>query len=328
MPRRPNPSEIEQCIRSLVPPEPESLYAPVRFLLEGGGKRARPILTLLAAEISANADDSGHFGSHDNAMFAGVAVELLHNFTLVHDDIMDRAASRRGRPTLHTKFGVSAAILSGDVLVALASQALAKTNSECHYDMLAEFALGFRAVCEGQALDADFEQRPTISISGYIQMIDLKTAKIFELAAVLGSLAAGGSYKEELRAYAHHLGLAFQIADDLLDLIADQAVFGKTIGGDILEGKRTFLYAALCEREAKLDGMDRELLLRIREHRTTQEDIALTRSVMQRLGILDLARQRSEEETSKAETAIAHLPSSEALDDLRSFGHALLRRDR
>jgi geranylgeranyl diphosphate synthase, type II len=325
MPDRTNSAKIEQIIRALVPSGPVSLYDPVRYLLDGGGKRARPMLTVLCAEVA---------GSHEsqdiqhNAILAGAAVELLHNFTLVHDDIMDHAASRRGRPTLHTKFGVSEAILSGDVLVALANEALAQVQSPMKAEMLREFAFGFRAVCEGQALDTDFELQPSVSIDQYLHMIDMKTAKIFELAAVLGSLATDGVYKEELRAYAHHLGLAFQIADDLLDLTAEEAVFGKTIGGDILEGKRTFLYAALCEKEDKLNGSDRELLERIREHRTTSDDIALARNVMERLGILHLARERSAMETEQAERAIAMLPESEALTELRAFGHKLLRRDR
>jgi geranylgeranyl diphosphate synthase type II len=315
--------EIETCIRELVPKEPLSLYDPVRFLLDGGGKRARPFLTLICATIASDEQDS-----NGDALLAGVAVELLHNFTLVHDDIMDHAASRRRRPTLHTKFGSSAAILSGDVLVALANEALARVSSPLKHEMLREFAFGFRAVCEGQALDTDFEQRASITVDEYLHMIDMKTAKIFELAAVMGSLAAGGSYREELRAYAHHLGLAFQIADDLLDLTANEALFGKTIGGDILEGKRTFLYAALCEQEETLDSNDTTLLTRIREHRTTTEDIALARSVMDRLGILEQARKRSEQETATAEQAIANLPVGSAVDELRAFGHKLLRRDR
>ena len=322
---RTNSAKIEQIIRALVPSGPASLYDPVRYLLDGGGKRARPTLTMLCADIASSheSNDIQH-----NAMLAGAAVELLHNFTLVHDDIMDHAASRRGRATLHTKFGVSSAILSGDVLIALADEALAQVSTNEKAEMLREFAFGFRAVCEGQALDTDFEQQPSVSTDEYLHMIDMKTAKIFELAAVLGSLAAGGAYREELRGYAHHLGLAFQIADDLLDLTAEEAVFGKTIGGDILEGKRTFLYAALCEQEETLSGTDRKLLQRIRERRASSEDISTAQRVMERLGILELARKRSAEETEQAERAIAHLPQSEALTELRAFGHKLLRRDR
>src|ERR1051325_3158602 len=143
---RTNSTKIEQIIRALVPSGPASLYDPIRYLLDGGGKRARPMLTMLCAEIASSheSNDIQH-----NAMLAGAAVELLHNFTLVHDDIMDHAASRRGRPTLHTKFGVSSAVLSGDVLVALANEALAQVESNMKAAMFREVAFGFRAVCEG-----------------------------------------------------------------------------------------------------------------------------------------------------------------------------------
>jgi geranylgeranyl diphosphate synthase type II len=191
--------------------------------------------------------------------------------------------------------------------------------------MLAEFAFGFRAVCEGQALDKEFETRPEISTDEYLHMIDLKTAKIFELAAVMGSLAVGGEFVEDIRRFAHHLGLAFQINDDLLDLVSDEATFGKTPGGDIIEGKRTFLFAAACERYHSLRNDQQTLIERIRDRKTTQADIVIAREVMEATGILALARQRSEQETNEAMKALSNLPYP---DELREYAQLLLLRDR
>ncbi len=267
-------AEIEQRLASQIPAEPRSLYDPVRASIAYGGKRARPILTALSA---------GSKTQPSVWLPAAVAVELLHTFTLVHDDIMDNATIRRGQPAIHVAFGLNEAILSGDVIVALATECIAQHPQS--KSMIAEFSIGFRGVCEGQALDEDFENRDDVSMEDYLTMIGLKTSRIFELSAVLGAIAGGGIYQEELRRFARELGLAFQLQDDLLDLTGT-AEFGKTIGGDILEGKRTALFVLAMDQYDTCSGAERDLLDRLRERRSTSEEIAPIRELFARLGVL------------------------------------------
>ncbi len=267
--------EIEQYLASQIPEQPRSLYDPVRSSIAFGGKRARPILTALAAGIGIPPSEW---------LPAAAAVELLHTFTLVHDDIMDNAALRRGKPAVHVAFGSNAAILSGDVIIALATECLAHATDA--KSMLAEFSIGFRGVCEGQALDKEFETCDDITMSDYLTMIELKTSRIFELAAVLGAIARGGAYREDMRGFARELGLAFQLQDDLLDLIGTPD-FGKTIGGDILEGKRTVLFVLAMDRYKDCTNEERDLLDQLRGHRSTMEDVAPIRELFKRLGVLE-----------------------------------------
>ncbi len=308
---------IEQYLATSVPPGLPSLYDPVRDMLTAGGKRVRPLLTALAA---------GPDAPSDHWLPAACAVELLHTFTLVHDDIMDNAASRRGRPTTHVAYGVNTAILSGDVIIALATESLARTTSPTVHFMLEEFGLAFRRVCEGQALDKEFELRDDLTVEEYLHMIDLKTSKVLELAAVLGALAVESSHKEDLRAFAHHLGLAFQISDDLLDLTADQAAFGKTIGGDIVEGKRTLLFVCATEHYSRMNVQQRALMDRIRDHAATAEDVPLARELFSTLGVLTSAERIAKQETDRAKAALGRVPVSEARQHLEVFCDRLLGR--
>jgi len=309
--------QIDRYLFASIPADPVSLYGPVRSTLHGSGKRVRPLLAALVAKLS---------GANDAWLPAAVAVELLHTFTLLHDDIMDNAETRRGKPTVHLTHGVNTAILSGDVIIALATEALAKTEIAAHGQLLAEFALGFIAVCEGQALDKEFETRDDITVDEYLRMIDLKTAKVIELAAVLGAIAGGGQYVEQSRRFAHHLGLAFQIRDDLLDLTADHAAFGKTIGGDILEGKRTILFALAATKNSSFSSQERNLFDRIKGRATTKEDIASARTMFDGLGVLAGAAAFAEEQTEKAKAELDALPPSEARQQLSDFADWLLGR--
>ncbi len=307
-------SAFEAKFQQVIPAEPVSLYDPVRHVVAAGGKRVRPLLTALCYQLTKQ--DEGW-------MDAGIAIELLHTFTLVHDDIMDSAATRRGLPTVHAKYGVNEAILSGDVMIALAQQSLSRSANAS--GMLAEFSAGFVRVCEGQAYDKDFEQRHDVTIADYINMIDLKTAKIAESAAVLGALAAGDPANvEAVRSFAHHVGIAFQIQDDLLDLTAEHADFGKTIGGDILEGKRTFLLLKLIERTASLEDAERETIERVLDRRSTESDIALIRAAMHRTGVLDETRTAVEEHTQLALASLSQVNADTS--HLREFADWLLKR--
>ncbi|MFI5201857.1 MAG: polyprenyl synthetase family protein [Candidatus Kapaibacterium sp.] len=307
------PSKIESYLATLIPAEPRSLYDPARAALSSGGKRVRPMLTALAAGNS----------SETAWLPAAAAVELLHAFTLVHDDIMDNAESRRGRPAIHIAFGLNAAILSGDVIVALATGALAQSPKAG--EMLAEFSAGFRAVCEGQAMDKDFEERDDVIMDEYLTMIELKTARIFELAAALGAIAAGGTNLEPLRRFAREIGIAFQLQDDLLDLTGGES-FGKTIGGDIIEGKRTALFVLAMQDYHALEGENRALLDRIRECCATHDDVQLARELFERIGVLEETARLAVKHTQNAERQLESLPNARQREGLLEFSKRLLGR--
>lgn len=299
---------------------PQSLYIPTEHVLQGGGKRVRAVLVMLACEAV------GRDGRA--ALNAGIAVEILHNFTLVHDDIMDRADTRRGRATVHAKWDEGTAILVGDVMIGLAQQRLLQDAGERCVEILNAFAQGIIDVCEGQALDREFEKRNDVSPEEYLQMIAMKTGRLVEMAAEIGGLIGGGNADEinALRAYARNIGLAFQIQDDLLDLIADEQEFGKQIGKDIIEGKRTYLVVQAIRKE--LDDGERELLNRLLQGPgLPPEEIGAARDMFARHGILDEARADVERYCAEAAACLEKLPNLPARDMLKWFAEMLMRRN-
>jgi len=226
-----------------LPVEPRSLYDPIRYTLSLGGKRIRPQLVLLSCGLQ----DSDPL----DALDAAVAVELLHTFTLIHDDIMDNADTRRGKPTVYRKWNANVAILSGDALFAVALRQLAGYASRPYHGALMDrFLEGIQLVCEGQAMDMDFESRTDVALPEYLRMIERKTSVLLQVGMEMGAWVGGatpdivaGTGNIGLRA-----GLAFQIQDDLLDATADPHIFGKKAAGDIREGKKTYLTLLLLER--------------------------------------------------------------------------------
>ncbi len=218
------------------PQKPTNLYDPLRYIMTLGGKRIRPVLTLLGAELfSTPAND---------AMHAAISVELFHNFTLIHDDIMDEAPLRRGMETVHTKWDQNIAILSGDVLMIKAIQELAKQKPEHVLELLNLFNRTAAEVCDGQQMDMDFEKREDVSIPEYIEMIRLKTSVLLGCALEMGAIIGNASEQDRKLMYqfGQQIGLAFQIKDDILDLYGDPEKFGKQIGGDVISNKKTLLY--------------------------------------------------------------------------------------
>ncbi len=308
--------QIELHLIKLVPETPHSLYDPIRYALKSGGKHIRPVLTYFASLSNSKAD----------WLPAACAVELLHDFTLVHDDIMDNAATRHGKPTIHEQYDVNTAILAGDVIIALAEESLTSGKYEFSDEMMSEFATGFRSVCEGQAFDKEFELRRDVTTEEYFRMIELKTAKMLELAAVLGAYTAGGENVEELRAFAHHAGVAFQVRDDLLDLTADEATFGKTIGGDILEGKRSYLFVTAMQSFDSVEPEDRDLLIRIQERKATTFDVHHAKKLFTEIGVIENTRKRIEEETMTARKNVENIRSAEVRRALLQFSEYLLGR--
>lgn len=227
---------ISRAISELqMPGQPAGLYDPIRYILDGGGKRLRPLLTLASCRAVG--------GNQDDAMPQALGIEMFHNFTLLHDDVMDRAEVRRGRPTVHCRWNEATAILSGDAMLTLATQLICRTPSHMLSEALALFNRTAVEIYEGQQYDMDFEQDTTVTEEQYIEMIRLKTSVLLGCACAMGALIGGGSpdIQRALYRYGELLGLAFQLRDDMLDTYGDPIVFGKEIGGDIINEKKTWL---------------------------------------------------------------------------------------
>ena len=233
--------EIEKEIHSLYQTEPKNLYEPVGYALSMGGKRLRPVMVLMACNLFSEAVEK--------AFPVALAIELFHNFTLLHDDIMDGAEMRRNNLSVYKKYNENIAILSGDAMSIMAYNYLLKCNSTEPAPIIQLFSQTALEVCEGQQFDMDFENRSDVSIPEYLEMIRLKTAVLLASGLKLGAMAANAPEKiaDQLYDFGLNLGIAFQLQDDLLDVFADQDKFGKKIGGDIVSNKKTFLLLKALE---------------------------------------------------------------------------------
>lgn len=233
---------IEDAIQNIsYPLHPAKLYEPISYIMGLGGKRIRPSLVLMAANLFTD--------QVLKALPAALAIETFHNFTLIHDDIMDNAPLRRGKQTVHEKWGVNNAILSGDVMMVESNKHLSMLDSSVLKAALETFNATAQGVCEGQQLDMEFEVRDLVNIDEYINMIRLKTAVLLGGAMKLGAQVAGSStdQAEQLYLFGENLGIAFQLQDDILDVYGDPQKFGKQVGGDIIANKKTFLLLKLIE---------------------------------------------------------------------------------
>jgi geranylgeranyl diphosphate synthase, type II len=225
--------QIEQEISEInLPAGPSNLYDPVTYIMGLGGKRVRPILTLLGCRLFS--------GTHHQAISQALAIEVFHNFTLVHDDVMDSADMRRGLPTVHKKWSHNIALLSGDAMLVLAYQLLLDKNHADLHKISTVFSKVAMDVCEGQQLDMDYAEKEDVSMADYLEMIRKKTAVLLSGSLQIGAIVGGGRNLEPLATFAESVGLAFQVKDDLLDAFGSDE-FGKAKGGDIIEGKRTWL---------------------------------------------------------------------------------------
>ena len=232
--------------------EPKNLYEPIAYILGLGGKRLRPVLTLMSAEI---------FGcDYRKALDAALSIEVFHNFSLVHDDIMDDAPLRRGQTTVHEKWDVNTGILSGDAMLITAYQLFENYDDKVFRRLAGLFSKTALQVCEGQQYDVDFENRDDVSLPEYLKMIEFKTAVLVAAALKMGGIIANAPKVEQDRIYEFglNLGIAFQIQDDYLDAFGDPSTFGKQVGGDIIENKKTFLYLQALEKGT--DKQKKELL--------------------------------------------------------------------
>ena len=238
-------SFIEKFAVRHFPKEPSSLYDPGEYFLGIGGKRIRPVMCLMGNELFDNI--------RPDAYHAAMAVELFHNFTLIHDDIMDKAPLRRNMETVHTRFGEPTALLAGDVMLIVAYDYLNKINASFLQRIFFHFNLAAKQVCEGQQLDMDFEKREQVGMEEYLKMIELKTSVLLAASLQIGAIlgGAGAQNQQHLYEFGKNLGIAFQIQDDYLDAFGDPAKFGKQIGGDIMSNKKTFLVIRAMESGSK-----------------------------------------------------------------------------
>jgi len=283
---------------------PNSLYEPCDYILKSSGKRLRAILVLFSAKACGL--------KFMDVYNASLAVEILHNFTLVHDDIMDNAEKRRGLPTLHIKYDLSTAILAGDNLIAIAYENLLKDCNGNSKKVLQTFTKGIVEVCEGQSLDKEFENRSDVTLSEYLLMIQKKTAALAEMCCKLGAEIsnAGKDEIKNLSAYGKNLGMAFQIQDDLLDIIADENELGKKIGGDLLEGKKTFLFLSALDL-AK--GKEKQKLLNLIENKGAKPDeIDYYKNLYIKLGVTEKAKKEILKYSNKALASVNKIKNAEA----------------
>ena len=302
------------------PEEPEQLYKPILYSMSGGGKRIRPTLLLLACEAFG--------GDVQQALPAAAAVEMFHNFTLLHDDIMDNAEVRRGKPSVYASWGNNVAILSGDAMMICSYRLLSKVPSEKLASIMEIFTTTALQVCEGQQYDMDFESRQKVSVVEYMRMIELKTSVLLAGAAAIGAVLGDASEEDcrQIYRYALELGLAFQLHDDLLDSYGTQEELGKRIGGDILEGKKTCLMLNAMSRATE---EDREVLRSTHLDKSLSEDekIARVKAIYDKYDIPHLINQQISLRFDRALSILDSLAiPKERTEHLRVFAQNLMGR--
>ncbi|QDO93001.1 polyprenyl synthetase family protein [Formosa sediminum] len=300
--------------------EPQSLYAPIDYILNLGGKRLRPVLTLMAAEIF-NAD-------YKIALDAALSIEVFHNFSLVHDDIMDDAPLRRGNQTVHEKWDVNTGILSGDAMLIMAYQLFENYEPKTFRDLAKLFSKTALEVCEGQQYDVDFENRDDVTIPEYLKMIEYKTAVLVGAAMQMGAIVAQASKAEQEGIYNFgiNLGIAFQLQDDYLDAFGDPKTFGKQVGGDIIENKKTFLYLKALEFSKEEEQRELQHLFSISPTDSSDKVQSVKQLFLSR-GAADATTHAIKEYTAKAFSILETLKiSDDKKSMLKHFGENLMTR--
>ncbi|MBQ7819770.1 MAG: polyprenyl synthetase family protein [Bacteroidales bacterium] len=298
------------------PAEPSGLYAPVKYQLDMGGKRVRPLLALMACDMFG--------GNINNVISPALGLEIFHNFTLLHDDVMDNADIRRGRATVHKAWSENTAILSGDAMQIIATQKIAETPVDVLKEVLDLYNTTALEICEGQQYDMEFEERDDVSVEEYIEMIRLKTAVLIGCALKTGAIVAHATpaQADAIYKFGVNIGLAFQLQDDYLDVYGDPAKFGKKIGGDILNNKKTYM---LISALTFAKGKEKERLQTLISGEIDSSDakIAEVTSIYTSLGIDKMAKDKIEEYSLKALQYLEDIPNS---DELKKFAHSLTTR--
>lgn len=301
--------------------EPASLYEPIDYILTLGGKRLRPVLTLMSADFFG--------GNYKEALDASLAVEMFHNFSLVHDDIMDNAPLRRGHQTVHEKWDVNTGILSGDAMLILAYQLFETYRPEVFMQLAVLFSKTALEVCEGQQYDVDFETRNDVTISEYIKMIEYKTAVLIGASLQMGAIIADASQscQEKIYAFGKNLGIAFQLQDDYLDAFGNPLTFGKQVGGDIIANKKTFLYLTALQKSTPAEAQELSSLFA-----TMPKDPSNKITAVKEIFVSSGAAKATEDEIARyTNTSISLLQdikiSQQHKDTLKSFADFLMNRN-
>ncbi len=312
--------DIEQAIAALDwKREPYGLYEPIEYTLASGGKRLRPRLVLLAAEI---------FGGNEQEVLpAALAIEVFHNFTLLHDDVMDKADIRRGRPTVHMRWNDNTAILSGDQMVIEAYKLLSNVPAARLAETLRLFNKMATEICEGQQYDMEFEIREQVSIEEYMYMIRLKTSVLLATALQIGAYIAGANETQQraLYEYGINIGLAFQIQDDILDVYGDPKTFGKAIGGDICCNKKTYMLLTALQRADDKTRKELEQWLQVQDK--SAEKIQAVTDIYTRTGAREVCEAVMQLHTREALSQLDTLPQNDATEKLRKLAERLLLRN-
>ncbi len=313
---------IEKAVKETsYPAEPKELYEPITYLMSLGGKRLRPALVLMATDLFG--------GDVQDALAPALAVELFHNFTLMHDDIMDKAPLRRGKPTVHAKWGDSVAILSGDVMFVKAYKMMIQVRPEILADVLDVFNATAVGVCEGQQIDMNFESRNVVEVNEYLEMIRLKTAVLVGGALKIGALIGDASKQEadNLYQFGENLGIAFQLQDDILDVYGDPLKFGKQVGGDIISNKKTYLLIKALELAKGEDLIELKNWI-TKSDFNIDEKVNAVRHIYDKIGIKDLSENLMQ---SYAQQALDNLnkinASKENKSILMDFADMLVKRE-
>ncbi|MCK0190479.1 polyprenyl synthetase family protein [Arenibacter sp. F20364] len=301
--------------------EPVNLYEPISYILNLGGKRLRPVLTLMTTEIFG--------GDYKKALDASLAIEVFHNFSLVHDDIMDEAPLRRGKQTLHKKWDLNTGILSGDAMLIYSYQLLESYPEAIFKKLMQVFSQTALEVCEGQQYDVDFENREDVTIPEYLIMIQNKTAVLVASAMKMGAIIADESdeVQDLIYDFGKNLGIAFQLQDDYLDAFGDPKSFGKQVGGDIIENKKTFLYLQALETGTPNQVQELEHLYSIKPKDATDKIVKI-KELFVETGAVNLTLKEIESYTVKAFNTLELLSLESAKKEiLRQFGTALMKRE-
>ncbi|GAB1462570.1 polyprenyl synthetase family protein [Pedobacter sp.] len=317
-----NPTELQKLIENAIPKiaypaNPANLYEPIKYIMSLGGKRIRPVMVLMAAELFTD--------EVTKALDVALAIETFHNFTLVHDDIMDNAPLRRGQQTVHKKWGVNNAILSGDVMMVESNKHLSKVDLNVLKPVLDTFNQTAQGVCEGQQLDMEFETRDDVSIEEYIEMIRLKTAVLLGGAMKLGAIVGGADEKnaELLYQFGENLGVAFQLQDDILDVYGDPEKFGKQVGGDIISNKKTFLHLT-----AKQLINSEETKVLLGTHNSPEQKVNAVTTLYNNYNIKELSSAEMQKYLTKAYSALNDLAVEESRKSyLRELTKQIMERE-
>jgi geranylgeranyl diphosphate synthase type II len=313
--------ELEKALNNLqLPEQPAKLYQPVRYALENGGKRMRPVLVLLGCKLFSE--------DISNAIHPALGIELFHNFTLIHDDIMDKAPVRRGKPSVYEQWDPNVAILSGDAVFIKAYQELLQTDKNVILPVLDLFNKTALEICEGQQMDMDFEERNDVSIDDYLHMITLKTAVLLGASLKIGALTGGASENQAQALYDFGLncGIAFQLQDDILDVFGESKKVGKQKGGDILANKKTFLL--LKAQELSSGQIENNLNDWISSSNSGSDKVAGVTSIYDQLNVRELAEERMWSYFNTGIAALEKVDSDEKWKSvLLDFSRSLMHRE-